>query len=87
MKTVLFSEEQIKKRVAEMAQEISKHYAGKQVLAVGLLNGAFMFVADVLCNDSLWVDFMAVSSYGRWQTWFEFGLIGFELALSWLWDG
>ena len=67
MKEILFTEDTIQKRVLEMAQKISKDYEGKQVLLVGLLNGAFMFVSDVARRLTIpyELDFMVVSSYGR----------------------
>jgi hypoxanthine phosphoribosyltransferase len=64
---VLFSEKAIQKRVAELALQISADYAGKgEVLLVGVLKGAFIFLAD-LCRRMTVprrVDFIAVSSYG-----------------------
>jgi hypoxanthine-guanine phosphoribosyltransferase len=67
IKEVIFSEQVIQKRVAEMAIQISQDYHGKDILVVGLLNGAFMFVSDVLrrLTCSYQLDFMVVSSYGR----------------------
>lgn len=63
---VLFTEEQIDKRVRELANEINTKYNGKKLLCVGLLNGAFVFVANLLkhLNIQYEVDFMVVSSYG-----------------------
>ena len=64
---VLFTEQAIQKRVAELARQISVDYAGKgDVLLVGVLKGAFIFLAD-LCRRMTVprrVDFIAVSSYG-----------------------
>jgi len=67
---VLFSKDQIQQRVMEMADQISKDYAGKKVLVIGLLAGAFVFVADLLRNVNIQyeLDFMVVSSYGRHTT-------------------
>ncbi len=61
----LISKERIEKRVAELGQEISVAYAGKEILMVVLLRGSFIFAADlirVLKPDTV-VDFMVVSSY------------------------
>ena len=63
---VLFSEEQLKKRIAEMGEEISRDYAGKTPTVICILKGAVMFYTDLLrCIDvPVSMDFMAVSSYG-----------------------
>ncbi len=63
----LISEEEIKKRVKELADQISKDYAGKRPLLVGILKGAFIFLADLIRELSVdaEVDFLAVSSYGK----------------------
>lgn len=63
---VLVTEEQIKTRVAELAAEIDAKYAGKEVLLVGVLKGAIMFMADLsrALSISTSMDWMALSSYG-----------------------
>lgn len=63
---VLVTEDQIKDRVAELAAEIDVRYAGKDLLLVGVLKGAVMFMADLSRAIQLPVqmDWMAVSSYG-----------------------
>ena len=63
---VLFSEEELKKRVAEIAGQITQDYAGKEPLLVSVLRGSFVFMADLVRQINLpcTVDFMAVSSYG-----------------------
>lgn len=67
IKEVLLSEEQIKKRVEEIAREINNDYAGKNIVLIGVLKGSVVFVADLLRNINLeaTMDFMAVSSYGN----------------------
>ncbi len=63
---VLFSQEQLARRVDEIAEEISRDYAGKEIMLVSVLRGSFIFMAD-LCRRikvPCTVDFMAVSSYG-----------------------
>lgn len=63
---VLVTADQIDKRVAEMALEIDKQYAGKDLLLVGVLKGAVMFMADLsrAIQVPVQMDWMAVSSYG-----------------------
>jgi hypoxanthine phosphoribosyltransferase len=63
---VLVTEEQIATRVEELAREIEKKYEGKDLLLVGVLKGAVMFMADLSRAIQLPVtmDWMAVSSYG-----------------------
>ncbi len=64
----LISAEEIHQRVCEMADQITKDYAGKEPLyIVGILKGAFIFLADLTRQLSIphIVDFMAVSSYGK----------------------
>ena len=66
--TILISEDQIRRRIAEMGQQISKDYAGRTVTFVGILKGSFIFLADMIRAVSpeipIEVDFMSVSSYG-----------------------
>lgn len=66
IKEVLVSEEEIKLRVKELGQEITKDYEGKDLLLVGILKGAVIFMAELCKNIDLpiLIDFMAVSSYG-----------------------
>ena len=63
---VLLSEEQLRQRVRELGEEISKEYAGKEILMIGVLRGAVMFLADLAraITVPVMIDFMAVSSYG-----------------------
>jgi hypoxanthine phosphoribosyltransferase len=66
--TIIVSEDQIRRRIVEIAQQISKDYAGRSLTFVGILKGSFVFLADVIRKISpeipVEVDFMAVSSYG-----------------------
>ena len=66
IKKILFTEEQIKEKVTELAKQITKDYAGKKLLAVVILKGSFIFAADLIREIDLpvEVDFMVVSSYG-----------------------
>ncbi len=63
---VLLSEEQLQQRVRELGEEISKEYEGKEILMIGVLRGAVMFMADLARAIAVpvMIDFMAVSSYG-----------------------
>ena len=63
--SILLSEEQIHTRVRELGAEISRDYAGKEPLFVGVLKGCFVFMADLMRHVSIpcSMDFMAVSSY------------------------
>ncbi len=63
---VLFTEEQIQARLAEMAQQISRDYDGHDLLMVGVLRGAVMVMADLAraLDRHVEMDWMAVSSYG-----------------------
>ena len=67
---VLVTEEQIKTRIAELAKEIDTNYAGKDLLLVGVLKGAVMFMADIsrALQTRVQMDWMAVSSYGSGTT-------------------
>ena len=67
IESVLFSEEQLKQRVREIAAEIEKDYAGKEIMLISVLRGSFVFMADLCRAIDLpcTVDFMAVSSYGK----------------------
>ncbi|MDF2628987.1 MAG: hypoxanthine phosphoribosyltransferase [Symbiobacteriaceae bacterium] len=62
----LLGSEEIQARVRELGNQISKEYAGREVLVVGILKGAFVFCADLMRNLTVQtrLDFMAVSSYG-----------------------
>ena len=63
---VLFAPEEVQARIAEVAAEVDRDYADKDLLLVGVLNGAVMIMADL--SRALTVhcrmDWMAISSYG-----------------------
>ena len=63
---VLVTEAQIATRVRELASEIDKLYVGKDLLLIGVLKGAVMFMADLsrAIQIPVAMDWMAVSSYG-----------------------
>ncbi len=63
----ILSQEAIQEKVKEIARQIERDYEGKEVVFVGVLKGAFIFLADLVRNiekvDVL-IDFIKVSSYG-----------------------
>ena len=67
---ILFSEEQLKARVREIAGQIDRDFAGKEPMLISVLRGSFIFMADLMRSITLpcTVDFMAVSSYGAGTT-------------------
>ena len=65
---VIISADQIQTRVEELADKINRDFAGvEQLYMVGILKGAFMFLADLTRHIEIphTVDFMALSSYGK----------------------
>jgi hypoxanthine phosphoribosyltransferase len=67
---ILFTQEEILDRVKILGKEISDDYRDRDVLLVGILRGAFVFLADLIrnINDSVETDFIAISSYGSAST-------------------
>jgi hypoxanthine phosphoribosyltransferase len=63
---VIATQEQLSSRIAEMAAQVDKDYAGKDLLLVGVLKGAVMAMADLTraMQRHIEMDWMAVSSYG-----------------------
>ena len=63
---ILFSEEQLKAKVAQLGRQISRDYEGKDLLLIGVLKGSVVFMADLMRQITVpaAIDFMAVSSYG-----------------------
>ncbi len=66
IKEVLFTEEQLKQKVAELGAQITADYQGKNPLIVSVLKGSYVFMADLTRRIDVpcQVDFMVVSSYG-----------------------
>jgi hypoxanthine phosphoribosyltransferase len=64
---VLFTQQQIASRVADLGAEIERDHRGKDLVLVGVLKGAFVFVSDLARNIDLplSVDFIGLSSYGE----------------------
>lgn len=67
VKEILVTEEEIQQKVKELGQRITKDYQGKNLMLVGILKGAVMFLSDLAKNIKIpvLIDFMAVSSYGH----------------------
>jgi hypoxanthine phosphoribosyltransferase len=63
---VIVSADQIRDKIAELAKEIDHDYAGREILLVGVLKGAAMFMSDLarVLERPCTLEFMAVSSYG-----------------------
>ena len=70
MERILLTESDIHARVEELGRQISRDYAGREPLFVGVLKGCFIFMADLIRSVDLHctMDFMAVSSYGDGTT-------------------
>jgi hypoxanthine phosphoribosyltransferase len=64
---LLIPEIQIKKRLTELAQEIAHDYQGREVVAVCVLKGSFIFFSDLIRQMDLQItcEFLGVSSYGN----------------------
>ena len=63
---VLVSADDLQRRVAELGAEISRDYVGRDLVMIGVLKGAVLFLADLMRSLTVpcEIDFMAVSSYG-----------------------
>ena len=63
---VMISQEELEKRIKEMAEELDKEYEGKTVHLVGILKGSVMFMSELAKNmkSDVTMDFISVSSYG-----------------------
>ena len=66
IKEVIFTEEMIQKRVEELGAELTKDYAGKSLLLIGVLKGCFIFFADLARHIDVdcEIRFLTASSYG-----------------------
>lgn len=62
---VLYSEEQIQSRIRELGAQITRDYAGKDLVLVSVLKGSCIFLADLMrvIDLKLTIDFMSISSY------------------------
>ena len=63
---VLVPSDDLQRRIAELGAEISRDYEGRDLVMIGVLRGAVLFLADLLRHLTIpcEIDFMAVSSYG-----------------------
>ncbi|HEB50637.1 MAG TPA: hypoxanthine phosphoribosyltransferase [Desulfobulbus sp.] len=66
-KKILINARTIERRVMEIGREIGRDYAGRQLVLLGILNGAFIFMADLAraIDIELEIDFIRVASYGN----------------------
>ena len=60
------SKKRISKRISQLAKKINKDYVGKKPIFIGILNGSFIFLADLVreINVECEIDFLKLSSYG-----------------------
>jgi hypoxanthine phosphoribosyltransferase len=67
IKDILYSTEELSKRVAELGAAITNDFYGKELLVVGVLKGANVFMSDLIreINLPMELDFIAASSYGH----------------------
>lgn len=82
MQEILFTREQLDARIKELAAEITRDYAGRAPLVVGVLRGAFVFMADLVRQIDLPItlDFISASSYGAGTI--SSGLVDIRLDLD-----
>ena len=64
---VLFTQEQISRRVRDLGAQIERDYDGKELVLLGVLKGSYIFISDLAraIDLPLAVDFIALSSYGE----------------------
>lgn len=79
---VLIHEDEIERKVVELAARVEKDYRGKPLLVVGVLKGAWVFLADLVRRIPypVEVDFLKVSSYGKATE--SSGEVRFEMDFS-----
>jgi hypoxanthine phosphoribosyltransferase len=63
---ILIDEDALQRRIAELGEEVSADYTGRDLLLIGVLKGAVFFMADLMRRLTVpcEIDFMAISSYG-----------------------
>src|SRR5258708_32610785 len=67
IESIVISDEVMQARIGELARAVNEDYAGKDLLLVGILKGAIVFMVDLArkLDRPLAIDFMAISSYGN----------------------
>jgi len=67
---ILYSEKDIQKRARELGKQITREYAGEELILLGTLKGAVMWMTDLMKNIDLdtRIDFVSASSYGSSTT-------------------
>ncbi len=78
----LISQESLEKRIQEMAEELDRVYAGKELRMIGILKGSIYFLAELTkrMKTPVTLDFLSVSSYGNGTT--SNGVIHFNKDLD-----
>ena len=63
---IFISEQEIQKRIAELGEQMSRDFDGKKPVLLGVLNGSFIFLSDLIryMNIDVEMDFIRISSYG-----------------------
>lgn len=63
---IMITQEQITKRAEELGAQITRDYEGEEIVLIGILRGAVLWMGDIMKHVDLdmTIDFMAVSSYG-----------------------
>ncbi|MBN1560338.1 hypoxanthine phosphoribosyltransferase [candidate division KSB1 bacterium] len=66
---VLITRQKLQKRIRELGREITHDYRGKEPIVIGILNGCFVFISDLVreIELDLEIDFLKISSYGDAQ--------------------
>ena len=79
---VLISAEELKAKVEELGRQITEDYRGKELTVIGVLNGCFVFLADLVREIELPIttDFLGLSSYGSATS--SSGVVAFTKDLS-----
>lgn len=82
--SILFSEEQIQQKVHELARQINQTYGKSDILAIGILKGAFVFYTDLLklLEQNIACDFCSVSFYGAGRKAFSEAILSLDVKTS-----
>lgn len=87
LEKILFTQEQIDKRIGELGAQITKDYAGKKLLLIGVLKGCYVFLADLARKIDLDVEiqFLTASSYGFSSV--SSGMVSVDKAIDFITKG